>query len=214
MPVNRKNFSNLTGLKFGKLNVIEFAGKDAMGSSFWKCQCECGKVKLISVGDLKSGNSSSCGCGKARIGDRTRKHGRTESREYYTWCSMKSRCFNPKNKKFHRYGARGITVCERWRNSFENFFFDMGKKPEGMSIERKDNNENYEPLNCRWATPKEQASNTRRNIFVEHEGKKITVSELERRMGFEPEFISVRLRSGWTFERAISQPKRHCNRPQ
>lgn len=108
----------------------------------------------------------------------------TETSEYRTWCKMLSRCYNENDAKFYRYGARGIRVCDRWRHSFENFFADMGTRPSlDHSIDRRDNDGNYSPDNCRWATRLEQAQNKSNNVLVVLDGEKITLGEAERRLG-------------------------------
>lgn len=124
---------------------------------------------------------------------------------YQSWCAMKHRCYNPHSKKYARYGGRGIIVCERWKHSFEKFFADMGPKPDGFSIERMDNNGNYEPANCRWATNLEQQNNTRACKFLEHDGLRLSIRAWARRSGLDISTFKYRIRSGWPMARAISQ---------
>lgn len=129
----------------------------------YPCQCQCGKKRDVYACHLLRGMSRSCGCVAAKkIGDRNRTHGMTRTPEYRIWRAMIDRCHYPSCKAYHRYGGRGILVCDRWRNSFENFIADMGKKPsDGHSIDRIKNDRGYEPGNCRWATATEQARNKR-----------------------------------------------------
>ena len=132
----------------------------------WTCICDCGKAVTVTQDNLRSGSTASCGClHKEELAKRSFKHGfaRTggKAAEYHIWCSMVQRCHNPKNKGFKNYGGRGISVCRAWRESFVRFYQDMGPKVLGKSIDRMDNNGNYEPRNCRWATPKEQSRNSR-----------------------------------------------------
>jgi hypothetical protein len=140
------------------------------------------------------------------------KHGHAcglnTTREYHTWQAMKDRCLNPNNSGFQGYGGRGIIVCERWRQSFENFLSDMGSCPVGLTLERKNNNGNYEPGNCKWATRKEQSSNTRWNRQITFNGQTKTLSQWSRLLGISCEGLYLRLKRGWTVERAL------CSKPR
>lgn len=153
---------DLTGKTFGKLTVLERAGQNKNRNALWKCQCECGLIKITSGRLLRNGDSKSCGCLRLDSCIKTHTiHGMSKSPEFAIWAAMIQRCQNPKNIGYKDYGGRGITICERWLNSFENFFIDMGPKPEKHSIDRINNDRGYSPENCRWATCHEQRMNQR-----------------------------------------------------
>lgn len=135
------------------------------------------------------------------------RHGMTKTPEYYSWASMKSRCLNPKNDRYAEYGGRGITICKRWIDSFENFYADMGPRPDKTTLERRDTDGNYEPENCCWATQKEQQSNRRNNNLLTHDGVTLTITEWSRRLGFKERAIAWRLRNGWSVDRALTEPR-------
>lgn len=130
-------------------------------------------------------------------------HAQPETPTYRTWAHMRSRCNNPNSKSYPRYGERGISVCERW-NSYEAFFADMGERPKGTSLDRKDSTGNYMPENCRWSTPKEQQNNRLSNHRLTHEGKTLTISEWGQAKGVNPKTISARLKRGWDVSRALA----------
>ena len=168
--------SELTGRRFWRLMVIGSSGsKD--GQSFWECLCECGQTTVVCGGKLKSGHTRSCGClvkdTVAKLGLASRlTHGHSINRQqtlaYRTWHGMIQRCENPNHQAYGYYGGRGIMVCEHWRKSFQAFLADMGMPPEGKSLDRIDNDGNYERENCRWATKDQQLSNRRPYRRREH----------------------------------------------
>lgn len=178
-----------------------------------ECRCDCGAVKFVRLKQLQDGVVKSCGCllkekAAQRCIDRETTHGMSKVPEYNVWNAMRERCTNPKLRSFKDYGARGITVCERW-SSFENFYADMGPRPvPGMSLERMNNDGNYEPGNVRWATATEQARNRRSSVLVTFNGRTATIAEWADRTGLSQLRISERLRAGWSPERALTEPKR------
>lgn len=154
----------MIGQRFGMLRVIERAGSQNRKAT-WHCVCDCGGKTIATTGNLNSGNSKSCGCEKKAAWVRARiTHGQSSrekrTRSYSAWANMLNRCRNPADAKYPRWGGRGITVCKRW-DKFENFLADMGEPPEGLSLDRIDNNGDYKPSNCRWATAHQQVHNRR-----------------------------------------------------
>jgi hypothetical protein len=190
---------------------------------WWLLRCDCGTEKRVRVTSLRSGCSKSCGClSKELTAGRCLTHGASagQSRgeslapEYRSWRSMRTRCLNTRSQYYASYGGRGVRICERWQgeDGFANFLADMGKKPTPKhSIDRIDNDGNYEPGNCRWATKRQQVNNRRATRFVECRNRRLLVSEWARETGLSPECIRARLRSGWPAERAVSTPLRGRN---
>jgi hypothetical protein len=207
------------GRKFHQITILEEAESVFQPSGQRKrCvigRCDCGVKKKFRLFDIKNGNTVSCGCyKKENAGLHSLRHGGAvggrHTREYKSWCHMRDRCNNPQNRSFKDYGGRGIEVCKRWigRNGFSNFLSDMGPKPIGLWLERINNNGNYEPKNCRWATSREQNSNRRDNVMITYKGKTSTVTQMERDLGFKPDFIAARIRKGMSVQEAIETPKR------
>lgn len=164
---------DLTGMVFGRLTVLHEHETSTVRHRKWMCLCECGNSKPVADSALWRGATKSCGCLQKECTSLAKKtHGMTGSPTYICWAMMISRCEYKGNNRYPSYGARGISVCERWRNSFEAFYADMGEKPHKMSIDRIDVDGNYEPSNCRWATASEQAANKRNTIYIEINGER------------------------------------------
>jgi hypothetical protein len=197
---------DLAGKVFGKLTVLEFAGRPTRdpsrtsGDSLWRCRCECGKESVVRGYNLKSGKSTTCGCGIAAGLLRANvTHGKYYTVEHRVWTGIKTRCFNDKEKAWKYYGGRGITVCDRWlgENGFANFLADMGSRPSPRhSVEREDNDGNYEPDNCSWATKKKQMLNRQNTIRILHKGELLPLKTVCAQEGVNYYSARCRLRKG------------------
>lgn len=203
--------------RFGKLTVLGDAPSKVSPSGYSaRCafvRCDCGVTKTVRTGDLKHGYATSCGCEQRRLlgiasRERQLRHGQSgRTDEYVCWTSMKQRCNNPNAQGYENYGGRGISVCERWNDSFEQFFADMGTKPtKRHSIERIDVNGNYEPSNCKWANHTEQSNNRKSNVVLTIDGVSRTAVEWARHAGIPDHLIYLRLRAGWSHKQCVETP--------
>ena len=183
--IGRAGIIDLTGQRFGRLVVLGREETLKRGVSRWLCQCDCGGQIVTSTNSLRRGATRSCGClhreSAREQGLKSATHGLTETRLYRVWSNMKTRCYNKRNRNYARWGARGITVCDEWRADFQAFYdWAMANGYEdGLSIDRIDNDRGYSPDNCRWATPEQQANNTRSVRFIEFSGRKPLASRME-----------------------------------
>lgn len=205
------NFKDLTGQRFGRLIVISYFGHTGHETS-WLCKCDCGTEKPIRRGDLYSGRVLSCGCLNAE--NRLRRnttHGMRYSPEHATWSHMVDRCRNPRNKNYADYGGRNITVCQRWIESFANFYADMKDRPSKFhTLDRIDNERGYSPDNCRWATRLAQSNNTRRNLYITHDNETHSLADWARITGIPYDTLYARIATRkWSPLRAFNTPVRN-----
>lgn len=226
LPVKRlKSVKNVDGLTFGHWRVIGTKGilkRSENNGVYVECECDCGVIRDICSSELRNGKTESCGCSAVR-GKRT--HDMSYSREFAAWSAIKFRCYKKTAKKFSSYGGRGIAMCEQWRNSFEDFYKDMGDRPsKNHSIDRKNNDGGYwcgkceeclrlnHPSNCRWATSVEQQRNLRSNRLITFNGETRCVTEWAGIIGMKVITLSCRVRNGWTAEDALLKPiqKKHA----
>jgi hypothetical protein len=194
------SFIDLTSQRFFRLRIVSKA-ENIRKKVAWNCLCDCGTKIVVIAGSLTSGNTKSCGCYNLdSIVVRNLKHGFSNrgnvQREYRSWQAMKSRCFNQKDKAWHRYGGRGIGVCDEWKGDFNAFLEDMGACPTGLTLDRIDNDGNYGPSNCRWASRKKQAENRKGNLYVLDDGDRITIKELADRWGVPASTLYHHVRYG------------------
>ena len=197
--------------KFGMLTVIKESEKRfaKCRSILWECKCECGNTAIVSGTNLKTGNTKSCGCiTKERITNLNYNHGLSRKRVYRILISMKTRCYNKKVNEYKEYGGRGIIVCADWLNDFMNFYNWSMKNgySDTLSIDRIDNDGNYEPNNCRWATMKEQSNNNRHNRFITYNDETKTMKEWCEKLNLGYNTIRLRIYNGWSTERAFETP--------
>lgn len=186
------------GKKFGKLTVLNLSDGNQQKTSY-DCLCECGNKTVATYAHLKSGKRTSCGCHRpGRL-----SHGMRRTKVYSIWCDMLKRCKNPNSISYRYYGAKGISVCERWR-SFETFYADMGDAPDGMSIDRIDPTGNYEPANCRWADAKTQTHNRPCQKMYDYNGRPMTLPEIAEATGIKYRTLRSRLfRTGMSLDEAL-----------
>lgn len=186
---------DLSGKRFGRLTVLNFDHINRNGHSCWLCRCDCGNEKVIERTHLVDGHISSCGCKKVEL---LTTHGLSDTPLYDSWIDMRHRCNNPNNKNYHRYGGRGITVCDEWSTNFEPFrdwAMANGYKP-GLTIERSDNDSGYCPGNCVWTGRMEQANNRVTNRLIEYGGEEHTVAQWARKFGVERGVLRHRINRG------------------
>lgn len=208
-------FKDIRGERFGRTVVVAYGGKSAAKcpQTLWICRCDCGTEHTVKLTHLRSGSTQSCGCLRKEWSATSHlRHGcaRNGKRapEYRAWEALRHRCLVPTDRQFHNYGGRGITVCDRWRDSFEAFLEDMGPRPSPKhSIDRwPDKNGNYEPGNCRWATSKQQLNNTRQNVLLTLNGRTQNLQQWADELGVTHSFLCNRKAAGWSDEDTLTRP--------
>lgn len=200
------------GNRYGRLTVIS----DAPPNDRWNrrrvhCRCDCGDTRSYELSAVRTGNTASCGCAvRERIAQVTYSHGQRGSMAYQSWASAKQRCTNPNNPAYPRYGGRGVVMCDRWLHDFAAFFADMGERPSPLhTLDRRDNEGQYSPDNCRWATSQQQNENKRSNRVITHNGESLTITAWGRRLKMSPNTIHQRLADSFSVEAALTpNPKR------
>lgn len=190
----------MLGKRFGKLVVLEKSSR----KQHFVCCCDCGNISIVFRGNLTRGNSTSCGCTRKTADGLSD----TNRAEYYCWSGMLKRCFNKNDKSYKDYGERGISVCDEWRNSFAQFLADMGKRPTiAYSIDRINNDDGYNPSNCRWATKKTQANNTRNNHFITYKNETLTIAQAADKYNVQRSTLLNRINMlNWSVADAIEKP--------
>lgn len=191
-----KSVRRLENMKFGRLTALYYAG-----SGRWRCRCECGGATTVRTNNLLKGNSTSCGCKRV---ESLFRHGMSKTPLHAAWRMMLQRCENPRDRSFKNYGRRGIKVCERW-HKFENFLADMGMRPAGYELDRKDNDGDYEPGNCLWTTKKKNLNNKRTNHMVTWRGETLPITAWAERLWMHPRTLFNRLSRGWSIEKAFTK---------
>lgn len=196
---------DLTDRRFGWYLVLAYAGRE-----YWLVKCDCDVLRTVRGKDLRRGRVKSCGCRRVALNRQRTRHGKSRSAIYNIWSHMRRRCQDSKNLAYKDYGGRGIKVCDRWQ-VFDNFYADMGERPSlEHSLDRIDNDGNYEPENCRWATHQEQANNQRSNRNITFQGKTQTISAWARELGIKPAALFSRFKCGFSVEEAL-RPVRYAS---
>lgn len=200
-----KRAENLLGRVSGRVTITKFLGKTSYRQPVWRYMCECGNAGVVLGGNFRKIQSCGCLARENQIRSAT-SHGMTKTSEWNIWKGAKKRCRLKTDPAYHNYGARGIDMCDEWYNSFEAFYRDMGPRPPKLQLERIDNNGNYEPGNCKWATSKEENRNKRSNHIWEHGGRKMCISEWSEFTGIRKDTLRRRVVVyGWSIEKALTK---------
>lgn len=202
-----RTLKNEVGERYGKWTVLEHIPRT--GHKYWVlCRCDCGTEKPVMISNLHGGQTHGC---KECKGDRIARHGATrmgrQQPEYKVWVGMRQRCSNPNRRHYDRYGGRGIKVCERWESGYAAFIEDMGPRPSPKhTLDRIDNDGDYTPENCRWATQKEQHNNRSVSRYIQFEGRRLTLTEWAKELGMTTSTLNSRFLDDWSVERALTTP--------
>lgn len=192
------NRKNLTGMVFHYLTVLSYADTKNK-RALWTCKCKCGRVVIKQGKHLLNGLIKSCGCYNAECRtERNTTHGHCGTTEYSIWKDIKKRCYNKNHWAYSMYGGRGILMSDEWKADFMAFYNDMGPRPDGLTIDRIDNDDSYCRANCKWSSRTEQANNKRNNVKYEHEGEMLTIPAMARKIKINPGTLYDRLHSGWS----------------
>lgn len=206
------DINTMVGKKYGRLTVLGEEPKKGRKRMILSL-CECGNKLVASMVDIRFGNTKSCGCiTMERVSNLKRSHSMSNKREYRIFRGIIGRCYNKNTKSYFMYGGAGITVCERWRHSFENFFLDMGERPSPIhSIDRIDNNGSYSAENCKWSTPKEQARNRKSTKWIEHNGQTKSLQEWADLLCINRTNIAKKIKNGFCLSEIINYYKNKKN---
>ena len=207
---------DISNKKFGKLLAVKRC-TNMSGKTAWECKCDCGNITFVTTSNLTCNRIRSCGCLKIKqLLERSTTHNQRHTVLYSVWRGLRQRCNNPKHASYHNYGGRGITVCEEWDKSFQAFYdwsYANGYSTENqkdeklkLTIDRIDNNGNYEPSNCRWVDRKTQTRNMRTTRFITFNGQNKSVSEWCEIYGIKLQTFNTRIRNGWSIEEALTKP--------
>ncbi len=202
---------DITGRRFGRLVAVSETDIYAQRSKKWLCLCQCGEYATVDKRKLISGHTKSCGC---LVIDKTvsmsLKHGMCGSSLYTIYKNMLARCCNPKSNNYKNYGGRGIKICKRWLDSFENFYADMGDRPKGKTLDRIDNDGDYCPENCQWSTMHQQQRNKRNNLIIEYDGERMCLKDWAKKIGIHSTSLKERI-VNWGVKKALTTPPRIGN---
>lgn len=208
-----RKITDLTGKTYARLTVISYSHTKPGGKVHWVCKCSCGKTTIVRSDQLKDGNTTSCGCRQKETLLLRETHSEAfkgkKTHEYRAYHNMKARCLNKNHKHYHNYGGRGIIICDRWLESYANFLTDVGRAPgDDFSLDRINNDLNYEPGNCKWSTFSEQQNNKRTCRYLTFFGERKTLTQWAKTCGIDPRTLHYRAVNNWPCDRFFLKPNR------